>query len=88
MLLEDAPSILDYICQTCTKHFNDVQLYLNMFNVDFEVKSSIVRGAFILLAYFICCLKLLFKQSVSHLILNFLNLLHIFSTSHRILWIN
>ncbi|AID44836.1 histidyl-tRNA synthetase [Candidatus Arthromitus sp. SFB-mouse-Japan] len=44
MLLEDAPSILDYICQTCTKHFNDVQLYLNMFNVDFEVKSSIVRG--------------------------------------------
>lgn len=41
---KDAPSILDYICEVCIEHFDSVQSYLKLFNVNFEVKSNIVRG--------------------------------------------
>ncbi|MBQ0099170.1 MAG: histidine--tRNA ligase, partial [Firmicutes bacterium] len=43
-ILENAPSILDYICDDCRLHFEKVKKLLNISKVDFEIDSKIVRG--------------------------------------------
>ena len=41
---KDAPSMLDYLCDDCAKHFEDVKACLNDANVAYEIDSRIVRG--------------------------------------------
>ena len=41
---QNAPIILDYICDECKEHFNKVQSLLKSSNVEFKVNPNIVRG--------------------------------------------
>ena len=43
-LVENAPTILDYLCDDCKKAFNDIKLLLDEMNIDYIVDSGIVRG--------------------------------------------
>lgn len=43
-VLVDAPKILDFICDDCSNHFEEVKSFLTVFNIKFNVNSSIVRG--------------------------------------------
>jgi histidyl-tRNA synthetase len=40
----DAPSVIDYLCPSCSKHFAKVQDYLRDMGVPFEVNHRMVRG--------------------------------------------
>ncbi|MBW2569525.1 MAG: histidine--tRNA ligase [Deltaproteobacteria bacterium] len=40
----EAPSILDYLCDECSSHFNAVKNALKKFNIPFVVDSLLVRG--------------------------------------------
>ncbi len=42
--LEDAPSILDYLCATCIQHFETVKNALATLDVSFVVDKRLVRG--------------------------------------------
>ena len=39
-----APMMIDYLCDECKEHFENVKSALKAQNVDFEIDSSIVRG--------------------------------------------
>ncbi len=39
-----APSILDYLCEECHAHFEEVKGCLELANIDYEIDSRIVRG--------------------------------------------
>ncbi len=39
-----APSILDYLCEECHAHFEEVKACLDLANIDYEIDSRIVRG--------------------------------------------
>lgn len=39
-----APMMIDYLCEECKEHFENVKSALTSANVDFEIDSSIVRG--------------------------------------------
>lgn len=41
---QNAPSILDYLCNECEKHFNSVLEYLESLGINYELDSSLVRG--------------------------------------------
>lgn len=41
---ENAPIILDYICENCRTHFEGVQELLKACNIEFEINPGIVRG--------------------------------------------
>lgn len=41
---QNAPSIIDYLCDDCKTHFEDLQEYLKAMNIDFVVNPRIVRG--------------------------------------------
>lgn len=43
-LTKDAPSILDYLCEDCTPHFQQLQHYLTEMDIPFVVNSRMVRG--------------------------------------------
>ena len=43
-IAENAPKILDYICDDCQAHFDSVQNYLNVMGIEFTVNPTIVRG--------------------------------------------
>lgn len=43
-LMEGAPSIYDYLCRDCSEHFEQVQSYLELSRVPFEVNEQLVRG--------------------------------------------
>lgn len=43
-LLKDVPSILDHVCSGCSDHFDNVKMYLDELNVNYEVNPNIVRG--------------------------------------------
>lgn len=43
-IAEDAPVILDYLCDECKEHFEKVKTYLNNAKVKFVVNPKIVRG--------------------------------------------
>ncbi len=39
-----APKILDYLCEDCRQHFDDLQNYLTLAGVDYAINENIVRG--------------------------------------------
>ena len=41
---ENAPVVLDYICQDCSKHFGRVKTFLDAADVEYTVNPNIVRG--------------------------------------------
>ncbi len=41
---KDAPSILDYLCEDCAKHFEEVKACLQLVKIDYEIDPRIVRG--------------------------------------------
>jgi len=43
-ILKDAPSILDFLCSDCARHFDSVRSYLEELQVDFVVNSHLMRG--------------------------------------------
>jgi len=43
-LNQGAPVILDYLCDECREHFENVQKYLKANGVDYEIDAGIVRG--------------------------------------------
>ena len=43
-IAEDAPKILDYICDDCQAHFDSVQSYLKVMGIEYTVNPTIVRG--------------------------------------------
>ena len=44
LAMENAPSILDYLCPECSRHFEAVKHALEKFKVLFEVDKRLVRG--------------------------------------------
>ncbi|HUU41422.1 MAG TPA: histidine--tRNA ligase [Desulfatiglandales bacterium] len=40
----NAPSVLDFLCSACNRHFDDVMLYLKKLDMDFEVNPGLMRG--------------------------------------------
>ena len=43
-LNQGAPIILDYLCEECKTHFENVKNSLDELNIEYEIDSSIVRG--------------------------------------------
>ena len=43
-IAKDAPAIIDYICEDCSKHFESVKKYLDKMNIAYSVNPRIVRG--------------------------------------------
>lgn len=43
-IAENAPKILDYICDDCNAHFDKVRKYLDAMDIEYSVNPSIVRG--------------------------------------------
>ena len=43
-IAKDAPAIIDYICEDCSKHFESVKKYLDKMNIEYSVNPRIVRG--------------------------------------------
>lgn len=41
---KDAPKILDYLCDDCKEHFESVKKYLDIYNIEYTVNPTIVRG--------------------------------------------
>ncbi|MDF2882242.1 MAG: hisS [Clostridiaceae bacterium] len=43
-IVADAPVILDYICDECKEHFEELQKYLKLMKIDYKIDPLIVRG--------------------------------------------
>ncbi len=43
-LVAEAPKITGYLCADCSKHFSDLQAYLQKMNIPYNLNSSLVRG--------------------------------------------
>ncbi len=43
-IAKDAPKVLDYICEECSKHFDDVKKCLDAVGISYKVNPTIVRG--------------------------------------------
>lgn len=43
-IAKDAPIILDFLCDECKEHFENLQMYLTAMNISFEINPRIVRG--------------------------------------------
>ncbi len=43
-IAEDAPVVLDYICDDCRDHFEKLKAYLDALNISYVVNPQIVRG--------------------------------------------
>lgn len=43
-IASNAPVVLDYLCDECKEHFENVKKYLNAENIEFTVNPQIVRG--------------------------------------------
>ena len=43
-IVEDAPNIIDFLCEDCEQHFEDVKNYLIESKIDYKVNPKIVRG--------------------------------------------
>lgn len=42
--IKNAPILLDFICTECSEHFNFLQSYLKIMNIDYKIDNKIVRG--------------------------------------------
>ena len=40
----DAPSILEYLCDDCATHFEELKQYLTLAGIEYEIDARIVRG--------------------------------------------
>lgn len=43
-IAKDAPVILDYLCEECSSHFEQLKSYLTAMNIEYTVNPKIVRG--------------------------------------------
>ena len=43
-IAKDAPKVLDYICEECSRHFDDVKKCLDAVGISYKVNPTIVRG--------------------------------------------
>lgn len=43
-IVAGAPDIIDYLCQDCKNHFQEVQDYLNLLDISYNVDTTLVRG--------------------------------------------
>ena len=43
-IVKNAPIILEYICEECSEHFENLKKYLGVMGIDFAVDTHIVRG--------------------------------------------
>ena len=43
-IAEDAPKIIDYLCDDCKEHFESVKKYLDSMEIEYTVNPQIVRG--------------------------------------------
>ena len=43
-IAENAPVVIDYLCEDCKNHFESVKAHLEAMNIDFAVNPKIVRG--------------------------------------------
>lgn len=43
-IAENAPVVIDYLCDDCREHFEKVKAHLNAMGIDFKVNPKIVRG--------------------------------------------
>ncbi|MCX7942989.1 MAG: histidine--tRNA ligase [Deltaproteobacteria bacterium] len=43
-LTQDAPCTVDYLCEGCSKHFDEVKRALKCFEIKYEIDSRLVRG--------------------------------------------
>ena len=43
-IAKDAPVILDYLCDECKEHFNELQENLKAMNIEYSINPKIVRG--------------------------------------------
>ena len=43
-IAEKAPTVLDYICEECKDHFEQVKKYLTAMKIEFKINPKIVRG--------------------------------------------
>jgi len=43
-VIKDAPSMLDFLCNDCTHHFDSLMVYLKGLDVDFVVNPHLMRG--------------------------------------------
>jgi histidyl-tRNA synthetase len=43
-LTEQAPRSIDYLCQECAEHFDQLRRYLNLLNLPFTITHRLVRG--------------------------------------------
>lgn len=43
-IVKDAPVIIDYVCDDCKNHFEELKTYLNVLGIQYNVDPLIVRG--------------------------------------------
>ena len=43
-IAENAPKIVDYLCEECQSHFQQVQKFLDTAKIDYKINPTIVRG--------------------------------------------
>lgn len=43
-LIKQSPIILDFLCEECRGHFDEVKFYLNRYKISYEVNPHLVRG--------------------------------------------
>lgn len=43
-IAKDAPVVIDYLCDECKEHFDKVQEYLKVQNIEYTINPKIVRG--------------------------------------------
>lgn len=43
-IVEDAPNIIDFLCEDCEQHFEEVKNYLSESKIDYKINPKIVRG--------------------------------------------
>ncbi len=43
-ICEDAPVVIDYLCDECSEHFESVKKHLDAINIEYTVNPKIVRG--------------------------------------------
>ena len=43
-IAEEAPTVLQFLCDDCKEHFESVKKYLDAMNIEYTVNPQIVRG--------------------------------------------
>lgn len=43
-IMQDAPKVIDHLCDSCAEHFEKVTAYLDKSNIQYEISPGLVRG--------------------------------------------